>query len=108
VRHIHWLVSGAAAFCTFAAAAGCAESSAPDNPGSSSSGGSGSTLASSGGAGGEGTGGEGGGKLCVVSTKKAEAVALDLLVLMDRSESMNHGGRPLPRASASGSSSTPP
>ena len=94
MRHIHWLVSGAAALCSIAAAAGgCAESSAPDNPGSTSSGGSG-TLSSNGGAGGGvGTGGDGGSEVCVVATAKAEAVTLALLMLIDRSESMFYEGK---------------
>jgi Mg-chelatase subunit ChlD len=90
VRTIHWLVSAAAAVSAIAVASGgCAESSSTDDGDSSSTGGSGTSLAASGGAGGGvGTGGVGGGELCVLTTKKAEKVALDLIVALDRSASM--------------------
>jgi hypothetical protein len=92
VRHIHLLVLGAVALPCFSAVYGCAESSAPDDA-SSTSGTSASTLAGSGGAGAEGgsgvgVGGEGGATICVATSKTAEPVPLDLIVLLDRSGSM--------------------
>lgn len=97
MRTTHWLVSATLALSAIAViGGGCADSTSSDDGSNTPTGSGGSTtsLASSGGAGGSGGGSGGAGAgICAFTSAKAEPVTLDLIVVLDRSESMDDEGK---------------
>ncbi|MEJ7734696.1 MAG: vWA domain-containing protein [Polyangiaceae bacterium] len=92
MRTIQWLVSAGAAVCGIVTTASCAENAGPEPP-EPATGGSATSLAGNGGSGGATSAGGGGlggtgPEICVLTSKKAEPVPLDLILLIDRSGSM--------------------
>lgn len=87
---INRYVLGALALPGLAAAWGCAEAASEDKPTTTSGAGGSGGIISVGGSGGinVGAGGGGGGVVCTLTTKKAAPVPLDLVVVLDWSQSM--------------------